>query len=100
MLEHEPKEKTINLKKDRNRGWERVLLIFIPFILFTGIFSHFGLTIANIEVVQHAFPLSSTEDLFITFFNLLGTFLFLWCFMKFVDKEPFINLGFIKGKNE
>ena len=38
-------------------------------------------------------------DTIIQYFDLIGIFLLLWILMRFVDKEPFINLGFsIKGK--
>jgi membrane protease YdiL (CAAX protease family) len=38
-------------------------------------------------------------DTIIQYFDLIGIFVLLWILMKFVDKEPFINLGFnIKGK--
>ena len=38
-------------------------------------------------------------DTIIQYFDLIGIFVLLWILMKFVNKEPFINLGFsIKGK--
>jgi len=39
--------------------------------------------------------IETSENYFILLlFNLLGTFFVLWLFMKYVDKEKFINLGF------
>ena len=38
-------------------------------------------------------------DTIIQYFDLIGVLLLLWILMRFVDKEPFINLGFsLKGK--
>ena len=38
-------------------------------------------------------------DTIIQYLDLIGIFFLLWILMKFIDKEPFINLGFsIKGK--
>ena len=38
--------------------------------------------------------LSSIEYLILSFFDLFGSFLVLWIFMKYVDKKHFIKLGF------
>ena len=34
-------------------------------------------------------------DTIIQYFDLIGVLLLLWILMRFVDKEPFINLGLV-----
>jgi membrane protease YdiL (CAAX protease family) len=85
--------------KRENRGWQRVLLIIIPFILIVGTFQFIGLLIAGVDYKNDDLVKTSEQHLIIAFFGLLGTFFLLWLFMKFVDKEKFANLGFhIKNK--
>ena len=80
---------------NKNRGWQRVLLIIIPFLIIGGIFQFIGLQLAKVDITNLAdIQQSSKQHLITTFFDLLGIFLTLWIFMKFVDKEKFINLGF------
>ncbi len=78
-----------------NTGWQRVISIFIPYIFIVGIFQFIGLLIAGIDYKNYNPQSSSSEQhLIVSFFSLLGTFLMLWLFMKYVNKEKFINLGF------
>lgn len=37
---------------------------------------------------------TSIQDLIVALFDLAGTFLILWIFLKVVDKEKFYKLGF------
>jgi len=78
-----------------NTGWQRVISIFIPYIFIVGIFQFIGLLIAGVDYKNYQpNEISSYQHLIISFFDLLGTFFLLWLFMKYVDKEKFINLGF------
>ena len=80
--------------ENNNRGWQRVLLLIIPYIFIVGIFQFIGLLIAGVDYKNKPLYKTSEEHLIISFFTFLGTFCLLWFFMKFVDKEKFINLGF------
>lgn len=84
---------------NKQSAWQRVLLLIVPYI-FTGvIFYLIGALIAGVDINNIEAEPTSFQQLILSFFNLLGTFLVLWIFMKFLDKEPFIKLGFnIKGR--
>ncbi|MCG1037339.1 CPBP family intramembrane glutamic endopeptidase [Polaribacter sargassicola] len=75
------------------RGWLRVFLLFIPIFFITGIFQLIGGFFLGVDFTSLE-KRSSLEDLIINFSGLVGTFFALWVFMKFVDKEPFVKLGF------
>lgn len=72
------------------KGWQKILLIIIPYLFIVSFFQFIGTLITGIDKAQY----TSAEQLIISIFDLVGTFLVLWIFMKFVDKENFIKLGF------
>ena len=76
------------------KGWQRVLLIIIPYLIIVGIFQLIGSEIAGIDLSNFEYEKSSTQRLIVSAFDLMGTFLVLWLFIKYVDKESFIKLGF------
>ncbi len=80
-------------------GWSRILLFMFPYLLIAGIFQLLGLAVAGNSIDDPLSSISSKEHLISSFFDLLGTFLVLWIFMKYLDKEKFVQLGFhIKGR--
>ena len=96
-----------------HKGWFTAILSIIPFFIFAILFQVIGLgftsalgeygiiefdidTYLEVEYVMRDYL---AADTIIQYFDLIGIFVLLWILMKFVDKEPFINLGFsIKGK--
>ncbi|PKP08447.1 MAG: CPBP family intramembrane metalloprotease [Bacteroidetes bacterium HGW-Bacteroidetes-3] len=80
--------------ENKHKGWQRILLIIIPYIFIVGIFQFIGALIARVDFNNINFPKTSEQHIIISFFSLLGTFLVLWIFMKYVDKENFVKLGF------
>ena len=96
-----------------HKGWLTAILSIIPFFIFAILFQVIGLgftsalgeygiiefdidTYLEIEDVMRDYL---AADTIIQYFDLIGIFVLLWILMKFVNKEPFINLGFsIKGK--
>ena len=96
-----------------HKGWLTAILSIIPFFIFAILFQGIGLGFTSalgeygiIEFdfnsyleVEDAMRDYLAADTIIQYFDLIGIFVLLWILMKFVDKEPFINLGFsIKGK--
>lgn len=77
-----------------NRGWQRVLGIFIPWLFLVGFFQFFGLLFARVDFMNGKHPETTIQHLIISIFDLIGTFLIIWIFVKFADKDKFINLGF------
>ena len=80
--------------KNKHLGWLRTLAILIPYLLIVGIFQYLGMRIAGVDYTNTTQQQSSEQHLITTFFDLMGTFLILWLFMKFVNKESFMKLGF------
>ncbi|MEH6658218.1 type II CAAX endopeptidase family protein [Leeuwenhoekiella marinoflava] len=82
-------EKTSNFK-----GWQRILLFILPYIFCAGIFQFLGMLVAEVDFTDSTHTKTTTQSLIIHIFDLVGTLLILWLFMRFVDKKPFIQLGF------
>ncbi|WP_035899904.1 CPBP family intramembrane glutamic endopeptidase [Leeuwenhoekiella sp. MAR_2009_132] len=74
------------------RGWARVLLFILPYIFIAGGIQILGAYVCGIEYPsnEHTY----IEQFLLKFFEFLGTLLALWIFMKYVDKRPFVALGF------
>ena len=102
------------MKKITNhKGWVIAIFSIIPFFIFTAIFQSIGLGISSalgdrgiinfnfdkyLEL-EDSLRTYLVADTIIKYLDLIGIFFLLWILMKFIDKEPFINLGFsIKGK--
>jgi membrane protease YdiL (CAAX protease family) len=79
--------------KDKKKGWQRLLMFILPYFLFVGFFQLIGSLIAGISP-KEINSASSLQLLIISSFNFLGTLLLLLFFMKYLDREKFINLGF------
>lgn len=80
--------------KNDNLAWVRIILLIFPYLVVSGIFQLIGVIVTGVDFDSINSNLSTKNQLIISFFNLLGTFLILSVFMKVVDKEKFINLGF------
>ena len=78
----------------RHNGWLRVLAIIIPYFVIVGVFQVIGFILSGNEFSDVNPEMTSEQKVIINFCSLIGTFLVIWIFMKFVDKEPFVKLGF------
>lgn len=79
--------------KGKSRGWIRILLILVPYIIVVSIFQVIGMFLAGKSFDNLTAPDTPIQTLISSFFAMLGTLLIIWIFMKYVDKEKFINLG-------
>lgn len=79
-------------------GWARILLIFFPYLIILGFFQFMGVLISGVPYSESDYTKTSEQQLIVSFFGMLGTFLVLWIFMKYIDREKFIKLGF-QAKN-
>jgi len=76
-------------------GYARILLLIIPYIIIVGIFQFIGMLIAKVDIENFDVSiLSSEQHLIISCFDLVGNFLLLCVFIKFIDKENFKAVGF------
>lgn len=72
----------------------RLILFAISYFFIVGIFQFIGFLVSNVDL-DNLDALKTTEQhLIISLFDFVGNFLLLWLFMKYVDKEKFIKLGF------
>ncbi|EAR12570.1 putative transmembrane protease [Polaribacter irgensii 23-P] len=72
----------------------RVFLFMISYFIIVAIFAMIGGSIFQVDYSNRVLTKTSTQQLGSSVFNLIGTFLVIGLFMKFVDKEDFIKLGF------
>lgn len=75
-------------------GWARILLLVIPYFVVVGFFQYYGALLVGIDYSEEVIKEESYQDLVILLFSNVGTFLILWIFMRYVDKEAFVKLGF------
>lgn len=88
------RELTPNKTKKTIKGWVRLLILILPYIFIVGIFEIIGGYVAGYSFYDLT-DIQSLRDLnILQFFNLTGTCVVLYLMMRFVDREPFINLGF------
>ena len=101
------------MKKFTNhKGWLTAILSIIPFFIFVSFFQGIGVGFSSASAKRGIIDFDFDKyleiedmrdflvaDTIIQYFDLVGVLLLLWIFMTFVDKEPFIKLGFsLKGK--
>ena len=99
-------------KVTNHKGWLTAILSIIPFFIFVSFFQGAGVGLSSAlgerGIIDFDFDKYLeiehmrdflVADTIIQYFDLIGVLLLLWILMRFVDKEPFINLGFsLKGK--
>ncbi|MFC6267933.1 CPBP family intramembrane glutamic endopeptidase [Frigoriflavimonas asaccharolytica] len=76
------------------KGWLKNLLLIIPYFLVVGTFQYLGGLVADRNILKNNGEETSIQLLSVSTFGLIGTFLLIWVFMKFLDKQKFQNLGF------
>ena len=75
------------------KGWQRCLLILIPYIIVVGCFGFVGGIISGVKNFELHHQNTPLQDLIISFSNLLGTIGLLWLFVRIVDNEPLVDIG-------
>lgn len=77
------------------RGWIRILLLVIPYLLFIGLFQYAGYEVAGVSLmeIESDATLSMSAHFIISAFSFLGTALIVWLFRRYVDRESFVSLG-------
>ena len=80
--------------QSKGRPWLRILLIIFPYILIVGTFQILGGLLMGFTFNDSEIEETSIQRLVIQLFTFFGTSLVVWIFLKLVDKEKFIDLGF------
>ncbi|MBE0392214.1 CPBP family intramembrane glutamic endopeptidase [Flavobacterium sp. PL002] len=85
--------------QNKHTGWQRMLLIIIPYFMIVGIFQYIGAIIAGFNIDEFNYDKTSFQKVIVSLFSCMGTLLVIALFMQYLDKEKFIKLGFqIKNK--
>lgn len=74
-------------------GWARVIALIFPYFIIVGLFQLAGAIVAGIPFGDKDFQETSLQQLIMTFFSFLGTLLLVWIFMKYMDKQNFMDVG-------
>ena len=85
------------MSKSTFKGWQRILILIIPYFIVVGIFQFVGAYIVGIDMMEledEPIQKSSFQHLVMIKFTLIGTLLLLWFFMVNIDRSPFKDLGF------
>ncbi|WP_298248358.1 type II CAAX endopeptidase family protein [uncultured Christiangramia sp.] len=85
-------------EQSKYQGWLRILLIIFPYILIVGVFQIIGGALMGFTYNDLEIEKTPVQRLIIQTFSFLGTMLVVWIFLKYVDKEKFIEIG-LKFKN-
>ncbi|UJH66959.1 CPBP family intramembrane glutamic endopeptidase [Allomuricauda sp. SCSIO 65647] len=76
-----------------SKGWKHLILFVLPYLLFVGSFQYLGIFLLGVENNMLKAP-SLLQSIVLAFLGAIGTFLVLFIFMKYVDRRPFIDVGF------
>ena len=82
------------MKQNQKRAWFNLVLFSIPYVVVVGLFQLIGAHIAGVDFTEVYIRQTTEQSIIIAFFGLVGTFLVVFFFMKLVEKESFLNLGF------
>ena len=79
-----------------SKGWERPVLILIPFLIIAAVFQMVGFVILGLDPNNIQLPRTPLQELIITLFTLSGTIVVVYLFRWYVDNESFRSLGFYR----
>lgn len=79
-----------------NRGWQRVLLLIIPYFLVIGGLQFLGFYLTGLSDAPGTLIKTTEQSLVILTLTLIGTVFLLLVFLKNIDKKKFIDLGLHK----
>lgn len=81
-------------RNTKTQGWKRLLFIILPYFFIVGFFQFIGFLVAGVDLANESIQETTQQQVIITSFGFVGNFAVIFLFMKLVDKEPFVNLGF------
>lgn len=82
------------MNKSGFKGWQRVLLIIIPWIIVMGISLVIGLAISGGKIMAPGAELSLYQEVIMMAVTLIGSALLIWLFRSKIDRASFVSLGF------
>ncbi|MDF9828679.1 type II CAAX endopeptidase family protein [Parabacteroides sp. PF5-6] len=97
----EPQETPTIEKKEPviDKGWVRVLLIILPWMILLAIFQAIGMWVAGIPFDSENNQATLWQEVIMLVFSLIATLGVVWLFVRKVDEEPFKHIGLqLKGQ--
>lgn len=76
------------------KPWLRIVLLILPYLFIVGLFQLTGAYLIDFDYDDVSKSKTSEQQLIIQFFSFIGTSIVVWFFVKYVDKEKFIDIGF------
>ncbi len=73
-------------------GWQRALLILLPFLFVVTAFEFMGALVIYAPLVYNT-EINTAQMLVVTTFGMFGTVLLILIFLRFVDNEPISSIG-------
>lgn len=83
----------MNTSTYTHQGWQRILLMILPYFIIVGGFQYLGIYLSDLSNEGFNTPKTTEQATIVQGFTLLGTTLVIALFLKFVDKKPFADIG-------
>ncbi len=71
----------------KTKGWQRVLLIIIPYLIIVGLLEFVGMVLAGVPIKNTVSNSTICQDLIVVVFGAIGTLTIISFFIKCVDNE-------------
>ena len=84
----------MNNEKKPIKGWIRVLMIIVPFVIFLGIFEMLASLLLGLKPSGRHEALTTFQNVVFALFIFGGTFSVVAIFRRWIDRESFVSLGF------
>lgn len=81
-------------EQSKYKPWLRIVLLILPYLFIVGLFQLTGAYLIDFDYDDVSKSKTSEQQLIIQFFSFIGTSIVVWFFVKYVDKEKFIDIGF------
>ena len=81
----------------KKKGLINFFISIVPYFIIFGLFQFLGTLIADADVsnIQNG-EIASKQFFIIMLFGLIGSTIAVWLFRKFIDKKPFLTIGFTR----
>lgn len=81
-------------EQSKYKPWLRIVLLILPYLFIVGLFQLTGAYLIDFDYDDLSKSKTSEQQLIIQFFSFIGTSIVVCFFVKYVDKEKFIDIGF------
>ena len=82
------------MEKSEFKGWQRVLLLILPYLIVIGAFQLTGAIVSGEDLTNDGLDETLSQKIIVAIFGFIGLLLLISIFMKYVDKKPFLDQNF------